>query len=187
MNDDKYRQLYHYLTKKIDFSEFLETEIGCTLRWSQPGAMAGCICPFPDHKEKKGSFRITLMENGSWIYHCFGCGRAGNVIQFCQKYYSLSGKEAISFLCKKFGFEDVKDSDLLSAKEVDKKFNVQKRIECAHIEVANQCRRLLRKDYNKYNKWVSLAYRKLNKALDEKDLSTIEKMGFEACNKIGEN
>ena len=187
MINQNYRRIFEYVTKKVDLSVFLETEIACILRWSEPGVSASCICPFPDHNEKIGSFRIKLMENNVWIFHCFGCNFSGTIIHFCQKYYGLKdSREALSFICKKFGFENIDQSELMSMDLVEKKFNVKKRTECAHIEVANQCRRLLRKDYQKYNKWVSAAYKRLNKALDNQDLAIIEKMGFEACNKIGE-
>ena len=187
MINQNYRRIYQYVVKKVDLSEFLETEIACTLRWSEPGVSASCICPFPDHREKIGSFRIKLMENGDWVFFCFGCNCTGTIVHFCQKYYGLKDRqEALSFICKKFGFDKIDQSELMSMDLIEKKLNVKKRIECSHIEVASQCRRLLRKDYKKYSKWVSSAYKRLNKALDSQDLATIEKMGFEACDKIGE-
>ena len=180
------KNLFDYVKRKVDLSEFLETEIACTLKWYEPNVSAGCLCPFPDHNEKVGSFRIKLTD-GIWIFHCFGCDRSGTIINFCQMYYALESPfDALAFLCKKFGFEKVSQFELDSLGAVDKKFDVKKKMECAHVEVASQCRRLLKKNYHKYGQWVSSAYKTLNKALDDNDIDLVEKIGFEACNKIGE-
>jgi len=183
----KFIYLFDYVKKKVDLSEFLETEISCTLRWGEPNVSAKCICPFPDHREKKGSFQIRRMEDGVWVYHCFGCDASGTIIDFCQKYYDLKDPtSAVIFICKKFGFKDIKESDIDSFASVERKFDVTKKMECVHIEVANQCRRLLRQDYQKYGRWVSAAYKRMNKALDDKNIDVIEKISFEAYNKVGE-
>ena len=42
------------------------------------------LCPF--HKEKTPSF--TVNEEKAF-YHCFGCGKGGNVLTFIQEYYQL--------------------------------------------------------------------------------------------------
>jgi len=64
-------QLYDFIKKKIDFSEFLSTEIGCHLRWYEPKISAGTICPLPNHKDTKPSFRIKYVEENSvWIWNC---------------------------------------------------------------------------------------------------------------------
>ena len=59
-------------------------------------------------------------------------------------------------------------------------------MECANIVTSNQCRELLRKNYDKYNIWVANAYKQLNAALDNEDIETIESIGFEASDKMGE-
>lgn len=50
-------------------------------------------CPF--HSEKTGSFKVYKGQGG---YHCFGCGESGDVIDFVQKYFNLSFREALSKL-----------------------------------------------------------------------------------------
>jgi DNA primase len=187
LNTDNLRYLFEYVKQKADLSEYLETEIGCSIKWSQPGISGKTKCPLPDHKEKLPSFHIKRQDDGVWVYYCFGCQEKGTIIDFCQKYHGLPNVfESVTFLCKKFGFENVSQFKLDSFKDVKKKFDIKKKTECVHIEVANQCRRLLRKDFKKHNAWVSAAYKKLNKALNNSDLSAVEKIGYEACNKMGE-
>lgn len=179
--------LFEYVKRKVDLADFLETHIACTLRWHEHGVSAGCICPFPDHPEKKGSFSLRSTEEGVWLFHCFGCDRSGSIIDFCQVYYGLkTPRDALLHICKLLGLQDVDQSEFASLASTEKKFNVRKKMECSHIEVASQCRRLLQKDYKKYGRWVSSAYKRMNEALDKDDLDTIGKIGFEACNKIGE-
>ncbi len=58
------------------------------------------LCPF--HNEKTPSFTVT--ENKQ-MYKCFGCSEGGDVIQFVQKYYNLSFKEAIEMLANDYGIK----------------------------------------------------------------------------------
>lgn len=55
----------------------------------------GC-CPF--HQEKTGSFCVTpSMQH----WHCFGCGKGGNVIDFIMEIENLTFIEALRHLAKK--------------------------------------------------------------------------------------
>ena len=71
-------------------------------------------CPF--HEEKTPSF--TVVPNKQ-IYHCFGCGESGGVIDFVMKYDHLAFVEAIETVAGESGVSVVYDQ---SAKPVDKKF-----------------------------------------------------------------
>lgn len=57
-------------------------------------------CPF--HHENTPSF---VVHRSDQYYHCFGCGVSGSVINFVQKYESLSFMEAVGLLAKKAGIE----------------------------------------------------------------------------------
>jgi len=184
-NKKKPNYLFDFIKKKVDLAEFLETEVGCTLQWYEENVAAGTVCPMPHHKDSKPSFRVKLMDDEVWVFHCLGCGSKGTIIDFCMEYYDLNNSsEAIMFICNKMGFK--KDAQMIadSLKDVKKKMNLNRKLECAHIVSANQCRVLLRKDYDKYSKWVSQSYRKMNNALDVEDIDTIEEVGFEASSKI---
>ena len=57
-----------------------------------------CLCPF--HHEKTPSFNVSQDKQ---IFHCFGCGKGGNVITFLMEYEQMSFPEAVKFLAKRAG------------------------------------------------------------------------------------
>ena len=181
------KYLYEFIKKKVDLADFLETEIGCQLRWYDQGISAGTVCPLPHHKDTQPSFRIKLMgEDEVWVYHCLGCGSKGTIIDFFMEYYGINtSAEAIIAICNKFGFKDSKELAVDCLKDVKKRVNFQKKIEFTHIVSSNQCRMLLRKNFQKYHKWVASAYRKMNDALAEEDIETVEDIGSEAFRRMG--
>ena len=54
------------------------------------------LCPF--HREKTPSFCVAAEKQ---IYHCFGCGKGGNVIRFVMNVENISFKEALEMLAEK--------------------------------------------------------------------------------------
>ncbi len=64
------------------------------------------LCPF--HDEKTPSFVVSPEKQ---IFHCFGCGASGNVINFVQKIENISFIEAVRMLAKEAGvpLEDEED------------------------------------------------------------------------------
>lgn len=66
------------------------------LKKSGSGYM-GC-CPF--HREKTPSFHISGDKQ---LYHCFGCGAGGSVIQFVMGVENLDFPDAVRFLAEKAG------------------------------------------------------------------------------------
>ncbi|MCJ7496561.1 MAG: DNA primase [candidate division Zixibacteria bacterium] len=54
------------------------------------------LCPF--HPEKTPSFSVSQERQ---IYHCFGCGKGGNVYTFLMEHEKLSFYEALRLLAKK--------------------------------------------------------------------------------------
>ena len=71
-------------------------------------------CPF--HEEKTPSF--TVVPNKQ-IYHCFGCGESGGIIDFIMKYDHLAFVEAIETVAGESGVSVIYDQ---TAKPVDKRF-----------------------------------------------------------------
>lgn len=57
-------------------------------------------CPF--HNEKTPSFTVSPVKG---IYKCFGCGKAGNAVNFIMDHESLSYPDAIRWLAKKYNVE----------------------------------------------------------------------------------
>ncbi len=58
------------------------------------------LCPF--HTEKTPSFAVSRDKQ---IYHCFGCGKGGGVINFVMEMEHLSYPDAIRHLAKRLGME----------------------------------------------------------------------------------
>jgi DNA primase len=58
------------------------------------------LCPF--HNEKTPSFTVSPAKG---IYKCFGCGKAGNTINFLMEYEHFSYPEALKFLAKRYHIE----------------------------------------------------------------------------------
>jgi DNA primase len=68
-----------------------------TLRRAGGGSLKG-LCPF--HDEKSPSFTVR-PEMG--VFHCFGCGKSGDVITFVREVEALSFVEAVERLAARAG------------------------------------------------------------------------------------
>ena len=64
------------------------------------GANQFGLCPF--HSEKTPSFSVNPERQ---IFHCFGCGKGGGVIQFIMDIENLSYADAVGFLARRAGLE----------------------------------------------------------------------------------
>jgi len=58
------------------------------------------LCPF--HNEKTPSFTVSPSKG---IYKCFGCGKAGNSVNFIMEHEHYTYPEALKFLAKKYFIE----------------------------------------------------------------------------------
>jgi len=58
------------------------------------------LCPF--HNEKTPSFTVSPAKG---IYKCFGCGKAGNTVNFLMEYEHYTYPEALKFLAKRYHIE----------------------------------------------------------------------------------
>jgi DNA primase len=72
--------------------------IGERVRLSPAGAQFKALCPF--HSEKTPSFTVNPQRR---MYHCFGCGAGGSVIDFVMAYERLSFAEAAAQLAERLG------------------------------------------------------------------------------------
>ena len=58
------------------------------------------LCPF--HGEKTPSFNVVEDKQ---FYHCFGCGRSGDVFKFIEEYQGVSFMEAVQLLGERVGIQ----------------------------------------------------------------------------------
>ena len=58
------------------------------------------LCPF--HGEKTPSFNVVEDKQ---FYHCFGCGRSGDVFKFIEEYQQVSFADAVRILAERLGIQ----------------------------------------------------------------------------------
>jgi DNA primase len=72
------------------FSEFTELK--------RSGHRLMGLCPFPGHVEKSPSFSVSEDKQ---LYHCFGCGRSGQIFIALQELKGLNFPDAVEYLANK--------------------------------------------------------------------------------------
>ena len=94
------------LTERCDIADVVSQYVPLT---KKGGNLFG-LCPF--HNEKTPSFSVSPEKQ---IYHCFGCGKGGGVVNFIMEMENLSFPEAVKFLADRAGMtvpEDGQDQEL---------------------------------------------------------------------------
>lgn len=86
--------------------------IGQRVKLQRKGANYFGICPF--HNEKTSSFAVNPNKQ---IFHCFGCGKSGDVFEFLVDYENISFKETLEMLAGIAGIEIPKNSFQLTEEE----------------------------------------------------------------------
>ncbi|MDN5279217.1 MAG: primase [Clostridiales bacterium] len=89
--------------------------IGEHVRLVPSGKNYKALCPL--HKEKTASFHVVADKQ---IYHCFGCGKGGDVFSFLMELEHLTFPEAVKFLANRCGVQLPTEND----PELEKKLDV---------------------------------------------------------------
>ncbi|MBN1885223.1 MAG: DNA primase [Candidatus Krumholzibacteriota bacterium] len=74
--------------------------VGAVLDLKRAGRNYKALCPF--HGEKTPSFMVSPDKQ---IYHCFGCGKGGNVFSFLMEYEGIGFVEAVKKLGEELGVD----------------------------------------------------------------------------------
>ncbi|MBP1737482.1 MAG: primase [Oscillospiraceae bacterium] len=90
------------LTARADIVEI----VGDYVPLNPKGGSWWGLCPF--HAEKSPSFHVVREKQ---MYHCFGCGKGGGVINFVMEMERLSYPDAIRVLAGKLGLPVPEDED----------------------------------------------------------------------------
>jgi DNA primase len=85
---------------KIIEASRVEEVVGEFITLKKRGANLLGLCPF--HGEKTPSFTVSPVKG---IYKCFGCGKAGNSVNFIMDHLNLSYPEGLKWLAKKYNIE----------------------------------------------------------------------------------
>ncbi|MBI5045313.1 MAG: DNA primase [Candidatus Levybacteria bacterium] len=84
------------IREKIDIVSFLAEYMTV----SKAGRNFRALCPF--HNEKSPSFMISPERQ---VWHCFGCGKGGDIYTFLMDYEHIEFPEALRVLAKRAGVE----------------------------------------------------------------------------------
>ncbi|GAB3224175.1 DNA primase [Hymenobacter seoulensis] len=97
--------------------------VGDFVSLKRKGQNMWACCPF--HHEKSPSFSVAPAKG---LYKCFGCGKAGGVVQFIMDVEGTSYVEALKYLAKKYGIdvqeEEKTPEQQLAQNEKDSQFIV---------------------------------------------------------------
>ncbi|MEN2282574.1 DNA primase [Algoriphagus sp. SE2] len=93
-------------TEKVKERVDIVEVVGDYVPLKKKGQNMWACCPF--HNEKSPSFSISPAKQ---IYKCFGCGKAGDPIQFVMDIEGIGFMEAIRQLAGKYGIEIEEDQD----------------------------------------------------------------------------
>lgn len=78
--------------------------VGRHVQLKKGGANFTGLCPF--HGEKSPSFSVSPSKQ---FYHCFGCGKTGNVISFLMEHSGMTFIEAVHDLAQQTGLQVPED------------------------------------------------------------------------------
>lgn len=182
-NNTNFQVLMNHIVNTISLPSFIEEETGEKLFWSQIGKSAKCCCPF--HLEDIPSLHINFKDEKIWVYHCFGCGAKGHIVHFCKNYYKFNHiQDAVKYICEKYNIQQTEDVFLNGFENFKVNVDQNRVLENMNILFSNQCRILLRKNFNLHKKWVHSSYKSMNRALELGSCEEIEKLNFEAHKRL---
>ncbi len=87
-----------FLQEVADRNDIVDVVSSYVKLTKRSGANLFGLCPF--HSEKTPSFSVAPDKQ---IYHCFGCGKGGSVINFIMEIENLSFPDAVAFLANRAG------------------------------------------------------------------------------------
>jgi len=80
--------------------------VGEVTKVKRSGRSVMAVCPF--HQEKTASMSIDPARG---LYHCFGCGKSGDLFRFVQETQALEFSDAVEMLARRSGITLHRDPD----------------------------------------------------------------------------
>jgi len=108
--------------------------IGGYIPLKRAGRNFRALCPF--HHEKTPSFMVSPERQ---IYHCFGCNKGGNAINFLMQYEHLEFPEAVEFLARKTGvvLPEIKEEDRRAANLILQLYKINELAASFYADILN--------------------------------------------------
>lgn len=149
---DRFSQVLDNIKLNINLVEYIQEYHNEDIKLKKTGNQYRGFCPF--HKETKPSFTVS-DEKG--LYHCFGCGAAGDIIRFVERMEGLGFIEVVKMFASRLNL-------ILFDKELEYRDNKYKKYE--PLYKANQ--KALSFYIDKlYNKKLALQYLLVDRKLTE--------------------
>lgn len=101
----------HQTIESIFDAARIEEVVGDFVALKRRGTNLVGLCPF--HNERTPSFHVSPTKG---IYKCFGCGKAGNSVNFVMEHEKFTYPEALRYLAKKYHIEIEEEAE--SAEQV---------------------------------------------------------------------
>ena len=95
-----------FLDELIRKNDIVDVVSGYVHLNKRSGSSLFGLCPF--HSEKTPSFSVSAEKQ---IYHCFGCGKGGGVINFIMEIENLTYPDAVHVLAKRAGLNVPDDNE----------------------------------------------------------------------------
>lgn len=124
------RSLVDDVKDRLDIVEV----VGGYVKLTNAGANMRGLCPF--HREKTPSFMVSREKQ---IFHCFGCGKGGDIITFVQEIEGMEFKEALRLLSERAGLDYRKYQTTAGSKEIpDNKETLRRLLEATTVYYQKQ-------------------------------------------------
>ena len=95
-----------FIDELVSRNDIVDVVSGYVRLSKRSGANQFGLCPF--HSEKTPSFAVNPEKQ---IYHCFGCGKGGSVINFIMEIENLGYRDAVAFLARRAGMAMPQEQD----------------------------------------------------------------------------
>jgi DNA primase len=88
--------IFDYIIDNVNIVDIISSYV----QVDKSGKNYKALCPF--HNEKTASF---IISEDKQLFHCFGCGVAGNAINFIMNYENLDYIDAVEFLAERYNID----------------------------------------------------------------------------------
>ncbi|MEJ5226750.1 DNA primase [Thermodesulfovibrio sp.] len=120
-----YQKVLEEIKERIDIVDFVSEYVNL----KKTGQNYRGLCPF--HSEKTPSFFVSPSKK---IFHCFGCGKGGDIVTFLMEHENISFQEALSILADRAGIEVEITKEKLSSTIKGRLYEIYKQATDFYVE-----------------------------------------------------